>query len=482
MNVTSGKTWAPVLPMPNTNKALSHEVGFQANSSDYFNDHPFTIFWLNGLVMRLLGPDAYSARVLTAAFSVGSVFLLYLIGALLYSEIYGLLAALFLIFTRDFILTSGTFSLDTALVFFILATFYFWLKKNWIALGVFAGIGLWVKTPMVLLVFPTAFFFSLLTDNSKVFRKETGKLFLAGLLALVVGSLVWLYTGCVAGWEVVQDYWVRQLWGTAVGGRGGPADRSFSFFFYTVKTGFLPGLPFLFLAFYRIYLKRAVKKPFILIPLIATMMVGTVVSLMSFKLGHYYTPIFPFLALLAAYSIVGWVEQRAARFCRAIQVATPLFFCFFLVSPAELAPEAFIALTKFESFIQTHGTCQDTVYLVPGEEPVGSSLDYTLHLEFYTGRIVKVVQCSDLERTMKQSPPSWLILGEENFKNCLSLSAQEAAGSRVRMGNLLLVSHLLATREFDLTPLLLERQAVIDCKPPPYPKDRWHRYSVDARL
>jgi hypothetical protein len=477
MNVTSAGI-RPVLPMPNSNAALDHQVGFKASSSEYFNDHPFPLFWVNGLIMRLLGPDGFSARLLTAAFSVGSVFLIYLIGALLYSEVFGVLAALFLIFTRDFILTSGTFSLDTALVFFILLTFYLWMRKKWLALGLFAGIGLWAKTPMVLLVFPTAFVVGLISGNQKVFRKEVVLLLSASVLALFVGSWVWIYLGVSGGWPVVEDYWVRQLWGTAVGGRGAAAERSPVFFFYTVRTGFLPGLPFLFFAFYRVYRTRAWRKSYFLIPLVATFWVGTVVTLMSFKLGHYYTPIFPFLALIAAYSVVPWVEKHVKGFYRTVQLVSTALFCFLLVTPTELAPEAFVALTKFEAFIQAHGNCQDTVYLVPGEEPVGSTLDYALHLEFYTGRRVKVVECPELEKTLASPAVNWVILGEQNFKKCLSVQAQNAVASRIRMGTQLLLSRLPSGSEFDLTPLVVERQAVTDCKAPPYPQDRWHRYST----
>lgn len=475
MNVTS-QGLKPVLPMPSSAPSTSSASEFKPGSPAYFNDHPFPLFWLNGQVMRLLGPDAYSARVLTAAFAVGSVFLTYLLGTVLYSEVLGVLAALFLIFTRDFILTSGTFSLDTALVFFILLTFYLWLKKRWWALGVFAGMGLWAKTPIVLLVFPTVFFVNLVL-GSKVFRAEIGRLLGAGVLALAVGSLVWIYTGWAGGWPVVEDYWVRQLWGTAVGGRGEAADRSPAFFIYTVRTGFIPGLPFLFLAFYRVYQAHAWRKLHFLVPLVATLLVALVVTLMSFKLGHYYTPIFPFLSLIAAYSIAKWVEKRKLGFYKSVQLASTMLFCFLIVTPTELAPEAFVALTKFETFIQVHGSCEDTVFLVPGEEPVGSSLDYGLHLEFYTGRKVKVIECGDLERAVVSQPYAWIILGEGSFKNCLTLPTQKSLGARMKMGTQLLVSHHLSSTETDLTPLVLERQAVTDCKAPPYPRDRWHRYS-----
>src|SRR4051794_15187619 len=68
MSITSPDQWLPKIPAPDPNPGIRGQV-------KPFNDHPFTFFWINGKIMRALGPSAWSARVLTASFSVGCIVL-----------------------------------------------------------------------------------------------------------------------------------------------------------------------------------------------------------------------------------------------------------------------------------------------------------------------------------------------------------------------------------------------------------------------
>jgi hypothetical protein len=484
MGVTSGPSLKPRLPIPmkNFNAASAPLPGSTIDPNRVFNDHPFFVFWLNGLIMRALGPSGWSARLLTGLFSVGSVLLTLSLGTMLASRAFGVLAALLLIFCRDFILTSATVSLDTALVFFILLTFWLWLKRRWVLLGVAAGIGLWVKTPIVLLVFPTALIHDALKRDPdgrrRVFRSLL-PLIGSGILALAVGSLVWIYTGTQGGWELVHDYWTRQLWGTAVGGRDQSQGWDWGrFFFYNLRTGFLPGLPFFFIALFQVWRRRLWLASSFLVPAIATLVVGLVVTAMRFKMGHYFTPIFPFLALISARSCSGWLEKREEQFYGAIAAITPALLAFLLIWPVSFGPEAFVALHRFVPFIQTHGSCDDHIALVPGGEPVGSDLDYTLYLSFYTGRTVDVTKCDRLNASILSGhSPDWVILSHENLRACLSPEARAKYPAGLLVGTqYLLGTKLAASPVTDLTPLELGNQAVIDCQAPRYPRDLWHKY------
>ena len=501
MSVTSGPTLAPRLPIPMRNFAAASVrlAGSPIDPNATFNDHPFFIFWLNGLVMRALGPTAASARLLTGLFSVGSVALTIAIGTRLATPAFGMLAGLFLVFCRDFVLTSATVSLDTALVFFILLTHYLWIAtlrarampafdKRWVALGVAAGIGLWVKTPLVLLAFPVAVVHDLAQRDLRgrpVLAKTWARLAGAGAIAVAVGSLVWIYTGLAGGWDLVHDYWVRQLWGTAVGGRG-PQAQGWDwgrFFLYNLRTGFLPGLPFLLVALVRLG-SRALREgrnvwlqDSVLIPGTAVLIVGLTVTALKFKMGHYFTPIFPFLALLAAHSFgAGLSSPRGEqRLYGAITAATPLLLAGLLIFPVSFGPEAFVALRRFVPYIQTQGDCSDVIALVPGGEPAGSDLDYTLYLSFYTGRKLRTIACPELTAAaLAAERPRWLILAEDNLK-CLSTEAR----ARYPSSRLVGTQYLLSTESAaptDLTPLELPYEAVTDCRAPRYPQDLWHRY------
>ena len=91
LEVTS-RGFLPNLPILDPNLSTSVSDGA------IFNDHPFFFFWINGWVMRALGPSAWSARILTAAFATGCVFLTLCIGSIVYSELFGFIAALIFLF------------------------------------------------------------------------------------------------------------------------------------------------------------------------------------------------------------------------------------------------------------------------------------------------------------------------------------------------------------------------------------------------
>lgn len=475
MDMTS-QGFLPKLPAQVTRYALPPtQQPADGSSKVVFNDHPFFLFWVNGWVMRLLGPSAWSARILTATFSVGCVFLTYLLGATLLSRLFGMIAALILIFTRDFILTSGTNSLDTAMLFFLLLSFYFWLRKRWISMALAAGVGLWIKTPVVLLVFPVALIISIVKKNWKLTLPQ---LISSGVLAVAVGSLVWIATGKLAGWEWVRDYWVRQVWGTAVGGRDAGLQQGWSLFVYTIKTGFLPGLPLLVLAFFQIIRKRRWNEPAFLVPLTATLVLVLAVTSMRFQLGHYFTPMFPFLALISAYSVAEFLKSREQKFYNAIIGFSLLVFTYLLCTPTPLAPESFVALRRFVPIIQTASTCGEKIYLIPGGEPVGSAHDYSLLLDHYTGRPIEIIECAKLSQVKE----GWMILSHENKSACLSQEQQKRFATQIRVGQqYLLTHHPLNQSVIDLTPLERGFFPVTDCKAPPYPSDRYHRYLDGAQ-
>jgi hypothetical protein len=483
MSVTSGKnadgtrSFKPVLPIPIRNFSASAPArpGSQLDPDRYFNDHPFFLFWVNGLIMRALGPDAWSARILTALFSVGSVLLTFLIGHSLVSRSFGVVAALLLIFCRDFVLTSATMSLDTALVFFILLTFWFWIRRQWVALGIAAGVGLWIKTPLVLLIYPTAMICHALKKAPQRGFAQWGNLLKAGVVTIVVGSTFWIYVGTTGGWELVTDYWSRQLWGTAIQGRGQSQGTDWGFFFYYVRTGFLPGLPFLIVGLVQVIRRRRFTETAFLAPAVATLILATIVTALRFRLGHYVTPAFPFLALISAYSVRGWSARHEETLYAGVTIVALLLTSFLLTTPVALGPEAFVALKRFIPFIQTHGRCDDVIALVPGGEPVGADLDYRLVLNFYTGRPVQTVDCQGLGSL--HPTPAWVILSLENFDRCLPAEARKTYPTQLRMGSQMLLStQEKSTALLDLTPLVLELKAVTDCQAPPYPQDLWHRY------
>lgn len=463
-----------------TEQGFLPRLPIRLDSQTVFNDHPFFGFWVNGWIMRALGPSAFSARLLTGLFAIGSTLLVFALGSTWGSYALGLTAAFFFVAARDMVLTHGTMSLDPAMLFFILLSFVLWFKHHRLLAGLAAGVGLWWKTPLVLLLYPVLATELLLWGGTRAQKLKSLRAWALSLgVALAVGSLVWIVTGVLGGWDVVRDYWSRQVWGTAVEGRS----LGFGFeplaFWRLIRLGFLPGLPFLFWGIYEIVERKAWRKPGPRLTLLALAWVVVPVTLMKFRLGHYFNPAFPFMALLAAAPLERWIDRREPRVIRGFGYTLGLLLTVLVVAPIPLAPEAFPALKRFMPLIQSYGDCGDRILLVPGGEPIGSSHDYSLVLRTYTERPVDVVACENVHSALTTHP--WVLVSEENYRLCVGKVDRERFPLALQYQNwVLLGSKVPRSDRVDLTALERELKPVRDCQPAPYPQDLYHRYGTSG--
>ncbi len=452
----------PILPIPNfvTNKRPDLT----------FNDHPFALFYLSGQAMNFFGPDAWSARLVPTLFSVGCVLLLAWFGSLLYSPAVGLIAGLILMLSRDFIIIGTRFHLDTAMIFFILLSFIAWWKKRYVLTGVAAGLGMWMKTPVALLIFPSALFALMLTRQLD--RKQFLNLLKGGVVALLVASVIWIITGFLGGWNLVVDYWTRQVWGTAVGGRGSPANTTFFMGMGLLRRNYIPWLILLMISLVMIIVKKRWQKLEVALPLVAALIVELVVSSMRFKFYWYFIPIFPFLALVCVDPLRNWLEKRylgvtsfmigAGLFVPALLVATPI----------SLGPENFPALRRFHPIIQNYGTVQDRILFVDGEQPWGGDLDSMYELSFYTSRKILQGNCEESRRLLDAEKPEWVVVSGKNFHDCFSVDQLKQYPVQYKFGRQHLLSKIIPEKDaLDLTPLARELKPLRKGVVAEYPRD-----------
>lgn len=475
LQVTS-QGFAPRVPIP----MLPDAAQESPERLERFNDHPFFSFWVNGGILRALGPNAFAARLTTALASAATVLLTLAIGAHFGSVGYGLVAAFLLAVARDWVFTGATMSLDPLMISFIVLSFWLALKERWWLVGAAAGVGLWIKTPIVLLVYPTL-------GLALVFRRSLERRWdrqtLRGLIqafsvSVALGALFWGLTAAFGNAEAVRDYWSRQLWGTAVGGRGA-VDHQPWLFLTTLRLGFLPGLPLLLYAIYWVSRRNRFKKPGFLLLASAVACVAIPVTLMRFKMGHYFTPTFPFLALMAALPFDAWANRHERKLWTGVIGLTLGLLTFAVTTPFKFAPESFLALKRFMPFMQTYGSCSDRVTLVPGGEPIGSAQDYTLVLHTYVQKPVDTVGCASLGEHLRSSPRTqWVVLAAADYERCVPVPQRGQFGLKLRAGGQLLLGRGPAPRAevVDLTPLQRELQMSADCVAPPYAKDIYHSY------
>ena len=442
-------------------------------SPNSFNDQPPTLFALTGWIMRAFGPSAWSARLLAALLAVGCVLLTGALGTLLYNEAFGFISALLLVLTPEVIKSGASFHLDIPMMCFIMLSFFLWKKKYWAWAGAAAGLGVWIKTPVALLVVPVALLEIIITDRFSQDFKKWLKLTVTAVL-VVFG----LYTviALLGDLSVIQDYWTRQVWGTAVGGRGGHSVEPFLFFKY-IASRFVPWILLLAFGFFIILKYKLWLSSSVLTPLLAICVLVGVLSPMRFKYDYYFLPAFPFLCLLATHAFVPAVQKWSTGLYRNfIAFALPLM-ALVLTAPIQFGPEMFPSLKRFNALIQTYGTCKDEVLVINGGQPYANPGEYSIEVRFYTGRNVMWDECGKASELAKAPNTGWIIISDENYANCLTSEVKTLFPTKVKFGNQLLLSRVMPMGDvFDLTPLERELKAALNCKPAPLPQDRYHRY------
>jgi hypothetical protein len=452
----------PRLPMKNLETNLRPDARF--------NDHPFPLFYFNGKIMRTLGPGAWGARLLPALFSAGCILLTAWLGTLLFSFPVGLLGGLITLLSRDFVLIGSRFHLDTPMIFFILLSFVLWVKNRPLSAGLAAGIGIWMKSPVSLLLFPAVGLTLLFLG--KLDRKALRKLFTGALIAVVTGGLVWVLTGILGGFDLVSDYWMRQVLGTAVGGRGSTGSTDHWLGLALLRRNYQPWFWLLLFATGRIFFRKLWRHEGILLLLSSALVLELVMSLIRFKHYWYFLPVLPFLGLLC----VAPFEAALARARPLIEnsiTAMGILAPMLLVSlPVPLGPEDHPGLRKLAPFIQAYGTCRDRILYIDGEQPFGSDLNSTYELAFYTGRRILQGVCKDAMDLVKRESPEWIVVTGINRRRCLAREVGAAYPVEWNFGGqFLLARNVPEQKQGDLTPLVRELKPPLDCVSIPLPEN-----------
>ncbi|QQG42447.1 MAG: glycosyltransferase family 39 protein [Candidatus Giovannonibacteria bacterium] len=161
-----------------------------------FHDHPPLVFWVQHFFMNIFGDSAWAFRLPSAVFGVASVYLVYLIGAILFSETAGLLASAFFAMTLNGVYISRTGMQEPYVIFFMLLASYFFLKavgkpnSNYLIwTGIALGLGFLAKYNVFIMA---PFFLAYLA----VYKRDyflNKKLWLGTLIVFVIFSPVIIY-------------------------------------------------------------------------------------------------------------------------------------------------------------------------------------------------------------------------------------------------------------------------------------------------
>ncbi len=488
LQVSSGG-WLPRFPMQWMNLDFSNPV---------YNDHPFPLFYLAGKFMRFFGANAWSARFLPSLFSVLALGVLYRLVRTQFHHRIAILASVLVLSTPMWFQHGAKFQLDPAMIFWILISFALWRKVHLpgtISLapaflaGLASGLAVAFKNPVGFLLLPVAWIVDFGFQSHRSVRSLLAYALL-GAGSLLPSLLIWAITIRLGGWHLFEDYFSRQVLGSALHGRGYGSPIDPFYFWKVLRQSYLPGL--LVLAGSCIAILLSGNRPGITIPrnrdlqihLVAVAVLVTVLTLIRFKYPYYFLPVFPFLSVVVA-CVVDRAFRAAGRTFTARTIdlflipAGLLLPLALVVFPVSLTAEQFPAIRKFMPFIQTHSKPGDRVMYVNHVQPYGNDGDTYVEIAFYTNRGFTSASCDGAAGKVAEVRPEWIITSGTAPGDCLTPALLGRYPFRVRAGNQFLLSSRDIPAEngvFDLTPLYLELNATVDDEPPPLPKNQFHRY------
>jgi hypothetical protein len=464
--------WLPVLPIPVP--GIGHP--------DFFNDHPFPIFYISGLWMRFFGPSAWSARFIASFFGVLTIVVMYRYGKKFLGESIAYLSAFILMTTPMMIQMSARFQLDPAMIFFTVLSFFYWLDRKEIRSGLCVGLAVVSKAPVGLLLLPAVLIFQIVERKTNLidFLKRFFKL---GFFSLVPIAVVWGFANARSGQNLFFEYVSRQVLGTAVKGRGFGANIDpFAFFTDTLRYRHPAWTILAIVAFTTLMIRnrqefvKLSKSPPIRLAFASAMVVIVMITLIRFKVNYYYLPAFPFLAVLFA----GLIDRAFHRFVdflkQGMVLVIPVVGVLLLILPLSTCPEMFPVLKRFTAIIQSHGDCRDRVLFVDHAQPYGSKPDYFAEILFYTNRQFTGSDCAEANAFLKSADYRWVIASGSHPTDCISSELLKPFTYRVKMGNQFLLGKVKPDPEFmDLTPLHRELIPVVGCDVEPLKSDQFKK-------
>jgi len=196
---------------------------------DWLEKPPLT-FWIMAVLFRLFGVNEFSARAVSALAGVGVVAVVYGIGKLQRGPVCGLIAALILLTTFQFVQMSRLVNTDVLLLFFIYLSIYGYSRVRngdrrwWYVTSVSFALGFMVKS-FASLFAPAAIVFALVVDrqvNETLKARQFWFSILAGLAIIVPWHTAMIY---LYGSTFVDEYFYYHVWSrtlTALEGHPAP--------------------------------------------------------------------------------------------------------------------------------------------------------------------------------------------------------------------------------------------------------------------
>lgn len=319
-----------------------------------FYEKPPMLFWLTASFYQVFGINEFTARLAAALAGIGIVLLSYLSGKRIFNHWCGLISALILLSSFEFIQRSQFGTLDTLLACFMMLSIYSFLSldksPNWWYLF-WAGFAFAFMTKFwAALIIPAGLFFALIWEKQLIptisQRQFWGGIILALLILLPWHILMLLEHGSIF-WERYVIFNLFKRSGSALEGH----QQDIMFYVKFLWRFFSPWvllIPFSLFAAFR-FQQRQSRSLSILLSTFLIVFLGYSIIVQT-KLVWYVFPIIPLLAIFIAIWITEAYLQGSSlqQIFSAILLGISLFVLpgFYVLGIAALATAIFLLANR----------------------------------------------------------------------------------------------------------------------------------------
>jgi 4-amino-4-deoxy-L-arabinose transferase-like glycosyltransferase len=293
-------------------------------------EKPPLTFWLVSGLYRLFGVNEFSARAVSASAGVGVVAVIFGIGKLQRGPVCGLIAALILLTTFQFVQMSRLLFTDVLLILFMyLAIFGYLRVRNgdrrwWYVVSISCGLAFMVKS-FASLFAPAAVAFALVVDrqvNETLRAKHFWFSILAGLGVVVPWHAVMIY---LHGSAFVDEYFYYHVWSRTVTPLEGH-QGVYWFYFREIWQKMHPWWSIIPLAvLFNVWEVKRGRSSVVVIALLV--LVFLFFSAARTKSTSYILPVYPALALLVS-SLLTWLWDRQRSVIRVAVILVCVCFAY----------------------------------------------------------------------------------------------------------------------------------------------------------
>lgn len=438
---TGAKFWEPGIGLSSaTYGAIAKNIVRYNNwfspalSSEIYNpfvEHPYLVLWLDALVFKIFGISPQTIRLVSTVLGILGVLSLFKISQKLFNERVAFLACVFLLFINIYMNYFNSGWLDMSMVGLTLIAFAFAVYDKYSWSGLFVGLAVLAKGFAALTVIPLGIYVIIRCYQQK---KELLKFFTAALLPIIIFTVAHYYSEGFIFW---QAYFVRQV---LVQNELKEQLSSVKDLFWYVLAAMKHSHILFFLAIaglvklykQKTYLVFAVTLGIFIIHILAY-------SQSSRHYGQYLLPVFPWIAVLAAFFVNQYKFKNfdVTGASRKLFYLAALYFVVIGVLPIQVHSGTGESVKFFQNDLQRMDKIKD-IYFSSTPDDQGQWEDRGSYISWYLDKEPRMIDPSTVIKFVTEMKPTQALLLEVNNEFAAQIPEEQICS---RNNNFYLISH-----------------------------------------